>query len=198
MDWADAIGVPIIVVVIAGIFVLVAQKAGERAETDRELQLDRTREETLRSYLDRISDLVLERSLIESAADSPERAIALARTRNALNTLDGPRKGLLVRFLNKSRLIRNGHTVIPLFSTDLTSIDLSGAVLRGCDFSGANSSDADLYNADLSECNLEHCVLTNEQLAQCAQLSGAILPNGDLATEQSLKQLQIEDLERWS
>ena len=127
LDWADAIGVPIIVVVIAGIFVLVAQKAGERARIERELQLDQAREETLRAYLDRISDLVLERGLTESATDSPERAIAIARTHNALTTLDGPRKGLLIRFLNESRLIRIGHTVIPLTMTNLSNIDLSGA-----------------------------------------------------------------------
>jgi hypothetical protein len=198
LDWANAIGVPIIVVLIAGIFGLISRQTGNRAQEERELQEDRAREETLRSYLDRIADLVLEKGLGESEIDSPERAIALARTHNVLTTLDGRRKGLLVRYLKASQLIHNGRTVLPLNLADLTNSDLSGADLRACDFSGANLSNADFYDADLRNCNFENCVLTNEQLAQCAQLNGAILPNGDLATEQTLEQLQIEDRERWS
>ena len=136
--------------------------------------------------------------MVNSENDSPERAIALARTHNALSMLDGRRKGQLVKFLNDSQLIRNGQTVISLNLADLTYSNLGSMDLRGCDFSGANLRDADFYNSDLTECNFENCVLTNEQLAQCAELNGAILPNGDLATDQTLEQLQIEDRERWS
>ena len=197
-DWFDAFGTPFIVVVIAGIFGLISQRTGRRAQEERALQDERAREETLRSYLDRVSELVLERDLVNSENDSPERAIALARTHNALSMLDGRRKGQLVKFLNDSQLIRNGQTVISLNLADLTYSNLGSMDLRGCDFSGANLRDADFYNSDLTECNFENCVLTNEQLAQCAELNGAILPNGDLATDQTLEQLQIEDRERWS
>ena len=197
-DWADAVATPIIVVVIAGAFGLMSLRTGKRAQAERELQDDRAREETLVSYLDRIAELVLEKGLAESEIYSPERAIAIARTHNALTKLDGPRKGLLVRFLNASRLIRNGQTIIPLSLADLTNSNLSSADLRACDLSGANLSDADFHNADLRECNLENCVLRNEQLAKCDYLAGAILPNGDVATEQTLYQLQSEDIKRWS
>ena len=212
-DWIDAFGTPIIVVVIAGIFGLISRQTGKRAQEERELQDDRAREETLRSYLDRISELVLERALVKSEIDSPERAIALARTHNALTILDGPRKGLLVRFLNDSQLIRNGQRVISLSLSDLTNSNLGSIDLRASDFSGANLRDAYLYNSDLREsnfencvltnadlrgCNLENCVLTHEQLALCAELVGAILPNGELATAQTLGQLQDDVLEQWS
>ena len=189
-DWADAFGTPVIVALIAAIFGFAAQGAGTRAQANRELQDDRAKEETLRSYLDRIAELVLEKNLADSDTDSPERAIALARTHNALTTLDGPRKGLLIRFLKASQLIQNGSTIIPLSLADLTDSDLSGADLRACDFSGANLRDTDLYNADLRGCNFENCVLTNGQLAQCAELVGATLPNGDFATAETLQQLQ--------
>lgn len=195
-DWLSAFVTPIVAVLIAGFFGIATQQAGRRAQTERNLQNDRAREETLRSYLDRIAELVLEKGLADSGTDSPERAIALARTHNALTTLDGPRKGLLIRFLKASQLIQNGSTIIPLSLADLTDSDLSGADLRACDFSGANLRDADLYNADLRGCNFENCVLTNSQLAQCADLVGAILPNGDLATEQTLQQLQEDELEQ--
>ena len=181
---------------IAGVFGLAALKNGQRAQADRELQDNRAREETLRSYLDRIAELVLEKNLADSDTDAPQRAIALARTHNALTTLDGPRKGLLVRFLKAAQLIQNKSSVIPLSLANLTDSDLSGADLRACDFSGANLSDADFFNSDLRECNLENCVLSNEQLAQCADLVGAILPNGELATDQTLNQLQSEGFER--
>ncbi|MCH8802159.1 MAG: pentapeptide repeat-containing protein [Chloroflexi bacterium] len=197
-EWADAVATPIIVVVIAGIFGLTARGTRQRAQADRELQDDRAREETLVSYLDRIAELVLEKALAKSEIASPERAVALALTHAALRTLDGRRKGLLIRFLNDSQLIRNGRAVVALTLADLTNSNLSSTDLRACDFSGANLSDADFYNADLRDCNLENCVLSNEQLAQCAGLAGAILPNGDLATEQTLDQLQSEDFEQWS
>ena len=210
-DWSDAVATPIIVVVIAGIFGLIALRAGKRAQVERELQDDRAREETLSSYLDRIAELVLEKGLAKSEIDSPERAIALALTHAALRTLDGPRKGLLVRFLNDLQLIRNGRAVVPLTLADLTNSNLSSADLRACDLSGANLRDAYLYNSDLREsnlencvltdadlhgCNFENCVLTNRQLAQCADLDEAILPNGDLATAQTLQQLQENELEQ--
>ena len=207
-DWADAVATPIIVVVIAGVFGLIALGTRRRAQAERDLQDDRAREETLSSYLDRISELVLDKDLVDSDTDSPKRAIALALTHAALRTLDGPRKGLLVRFLNDLQLIRYGRTVVPLSLADLTNSNLSSADLRACDFSGANLRDAYLYDSDLREsnfencvltdadlrgCNFENCVLTNRQLAQCADLDGAILPNGDLATAQTLRQLQDEE-----
>ena len=197
-DWADAVATPIIVVVIAGVFGLIALGTRKRAQAERDLQDDRAREETLSSYLDHSSELVLDKGLARSEIGSPERAIALALTHAALRRLDGPRKGLLVRFLNDLQLIRSGQTVVPLSLADLTNSNLSKADLRDCDFSGANLSDADLHNADLRECNLGNCVLTNEQLAKCDQLAGAILPNGDLATDQTLYQLRSEDIKRWS
>ena len=191
-DWADAVATPIVVVGIAGIFTVISLRAGRRTQDERALQLDRAREETLRFYLDRIAELVLDKGLIDSDNDSPVRAIALARTHNALTRLDGPRKGLLIKFLKESQLIRNGQAVISLALADLTNSDLSGANLRDCDFSGANLHDADFYNADFHGCDFENCVLTNQQLARCTDLAGAVLPNGDVATEETLQQLQAE------
>ena len=192
-DWVDAVATPIVVVVIAGAFSFFSLWARKRDRTEHELQDDRAKEETLRSYLDRISELVLEKGLVDSDNDSPVRAIALARTHNALTRLNGLRKGLLVKFLKESQLISNGRTVISLVLADLTDSNLGSMDLRACNFSGANLRDADFYNANLRECNFENCVLTNSQLARCADLDGAILPNGDLATAQTLQQLQYEE-----
>ena len=145
-DWADAVLTPIIAALIVSIIGTIALGTRKRVQAERELQNNLAREETLSSYFDRIAELVLEKGLAKSEIDSPERAIALARTHNALTTLDGPRKGLLVRCLRASQLIQNGSTVIPLSLANLTDSDLSGADLRACDFSGANLLDADLYN----------------------------------------------------
>lgn len=184
-DWIGLLGVPVAVAVIAGLFALAAQRAGVRANQERELNTDRAREATLQTFLDCITDLILEKGLQESEGDSPVRAVAQARTHTALRTLDGPRKGILIRFLHDSGLIVKGHAVLSLALADLTYSDLSGADLRGSDLSGANMRGADLYDADLRNANMHNAVISNEQLAYAKDLLGATLPDGTEITEEA-------------
>ncbi len=80
-----------------------------------------------------------------------------------------------------------------LSGADLSNVDLSnaeglwepgtylwkrGAGLNDADLSNANLSGADLSNANLSGANLKGADVTEEQLAECASLKGAIMPNG--------------------
>ena len=80
-----------------------------------------------------------------------------------------------------------------LSGADLTDVDLSnaeglweegtylwkrGAGLNDADLSNANLSGADLSNANLSGANLKGADVTEEQLAKCASLEGATMPNG--------------------
>jgi uncharacterized protein YjbI with pentapeptide repeats len=53
-----------------------------------------------------------------------------------------------------------------------------GAGLAHADLSGANLIGADLSGADLSGANLKGANVTDEQLAECASLEGAIMPDG--------------------
>lgn len=181
-DWMEVFGVPVVVVVIAGGFAIWGQRASQRAEQDRERDTERAREATLRGYLDRMSDLILNYALQESAEDSPTRAVAHARTLGALRSLNGPRKGILVRFLHESDLIKNGHRVVSLDGADLTGSDLSFANLKGSDLSGANLRDADFAKADLRDANLKSSVVDNDQLAKAKDLLGGIMPDGTKMT----------------
>ena len=97
-DWIDVLGVPLVVVVAGGLFGFAThQRAGQRAELGRELATDQARQDTLRAYLDRMTDLVLqEKRLLNSEPGSAIRAVAQAQTFAALRTLDGARKAILV------------------------------------------------------------------------------------------------------
>lgn len=175
-DWIGLLGVPLAVTLIAGLFVMIAQRSGERARVERELNIDRAREATLQGFLDRITDLIIDRGLLESDEGSPMRAVAHARMHAALRTLDGPRKGILVRFLHDSQLLIKGRAIVSLTLADLQGSDLSGADLSGSDISGANLAGADLYLADLANADLTMAVVTRAQLDEARDLDGATLP----------------------
>ena len=174
---------PVTVTIIGGLLAWAAQRAGRRAELESELATDQARQETLREYVNYMADLILNHGLPDASEESPVRAVAHARTLGALRTLNGPRKGILVRFLQESKLIVKDTPVLSLTMADLSGSDLSSADLRKCDLSGANLRDADFYNADLRDANLCRSVVDEEQLAAAADLRGAIMPDGTEMTE---------------
>lgn len=189
-DWIDLLGVPVAVAIIAGLFALAAQRVGERARVERELATDRAREETLQTFFDRITGLILENGLRESEEDSPVRAVAHARTHTAFRTLDGPRKGVLVRFLHDAKLIVKGQAVISLELADLTYSDLSGADLTDSDLRSANLRGADFKYANLQGADLRNAVVTYEQLAYARDLVGASLSDDVEITEEEWQELR--------
>lgn len=183
-DWIDLLGVPLVVAIVAGLFALAAQRAGQRAQLERELVIERAREATLQGYLDRVTDLIVDNSLQESHDDSPLRAVANARTQAALRSLDGPRKGILLQFLQDSKLIVRGRAVISLAFADLTNADLSGAELIDADLSSANLRGADLRDADMGGTDLRNAVVTSEQLELTRNQLGATLTSDSDATSE--------------
>lgn len=183
-DWIDVLAVPVGAALIIGLLSVAAQKANQRAETERELSIEHARESALREYLDHISGLVLDRKLRECDRESPERALAQAWTLETLKGLDGPRKGILVQFLHHSKLITREEVIISLELADLTRSDLSGANLTGADLSHSNLNLADLYDADLSRADLYRSVLGGEQLAKAKTAIGARTPDGKTMTQE--------------
>ncbi len=179
-----------------------------RDKTERELSEEGLREAALQSYIDRITELMLERGFGLSDGKPTSdftgiRAVARARTLTTLRSLDGRRRGLLLRFLHDSALIgTNGEEKEALINlhgaglseatlrgadlswadlrgADLLGSDLSWADLRGCDLSGAYLSGADLSGADLSGADLRSAVLRGADL-NGANLRGADLTGADL------------------
>lgn len=183
-DMLEVLGVPLTVVVIAGLFAVSSQRAAQRADLERELQNERAQEGILQAYLQQMTDLLVAHNLSRARKDSTATAAAHAQTYAALRTIDGPRKGVIVRFLHDAGLITRGRAVIDLALADLRSADLAGAQLGKADLKSANLQGADFLGANLRDADLQDAAVTVEQLARAADLVGARMttPDGETVT----------------
>jgi hypothetical protein len=115
--WLELLIIPVVLAVGAFWFNQKARE-GERQQRENELKIanqqrqneleladQHRREEALQRYLDRMSELILDKDLRESKRDAAVRAAARARTLTVLRSLDGNRKGQVARFLYESGLI---------------------------------------------------------------------------------------------
>jgi Pentapeptide repeats (8 copies) len=143
----------------------------QQRDTARAIAEDKQREATLNTYLDRMSELLLDQNL----KDPKVRELARARTLTALRSLDPFRKGVLVQFLYESGLIKNDNLVVDLTDADLSNVDLSSA-----DLSNANLSGANLFGTNLSNATLTHAFLF-EATVTGPNLSNAILIDANLS-----------------
>jgi uncharacterized protein YjbI with pentapeptide repeats len=128
--------------------------------TQNWIAVDNQREGALQTYIDKMSDLMLDKGLRVSKDDDEIRNVARTRTLTVLRMLDGNRKALVVQFLWESRLI-----------TPTMIVNLEGADLI----------DVELFGADLPHVNLSRTTLMN------AHISSAQLPNSNLSTTNLIK-----------
>ena len=108
-----------IFVSLAGLFIGVRQ-FNDQQQTNATNLVDQQHQDTLSNYLNDMSNLVLNKQLTSVGSDSQITAIAIARTATALRNLDGPDKGILVRFLWEAGLIFRPNPVLDLYHMDLT------------------------------------------------------------------------------
>ncbi len=150
-----------------------------------------TQQQTIDSYFQGISDLVLdEEGLLE---DWPqERAIAEGRTAAILSSIDAGGKAKVLRFLSRSRLLsplqrdrRLGRAMLDGkggYAEDrdygVRVIDL-GVMLAGTDLSGTDLRWTDLSDINLIRANLQGCDMVKANLARTI-LCGAVLAGSDL------------------
>lgn len=197
-DWLDLLIVPVILA-IGGFIVNSTVQRAERvrvekqAETDRQLADDRFKEEALQSYLDRMTELLLEKELSKTERSSEADTVARARTLTILRSVDGARKGLLINFLYEAGLIQD-DPIIHLDAADLrfsilrdamlNSINLEDAILSQSNFSYASLTRARLARAKFRQSRLDGVILTESDLTETdfsqsrligADLSGAII-----------------------
>lgn len=162
-----------------------------------------TQQQTIDSYFQGISDLVLdEEGLLE---DWPqERAIAEGRTAAILSSVDAGGKAKIVRFLSQSRLLtplrrdrRLGRAILDGsggYQEDRAEgvrvIDL-GVMLAGANLSGSDLRWTDLSEVNLIRANLSHCDFVKTNFARTilcdanltgSDLMGARLYYGSAAT----------------
>jgi hypothetical protein len=71
----------------------------QRAAAERELAEQRAQDEALQAYLDQMSQLMLERKLLEAEQGDPVHTLAQARTSTAILRLDAEHNESVTRFL---------------------------------------------------------------------------------------------------
>src|SRR6266566_6691243 len=149
-DWLGLLAV-LAIPVVAGIgaawFTAQLGRANDRRNNleqmkNQKIVANQFQQALLQSYLDRMSELLLEKHLRLSSEDDEVRKVARARTLATLLSLDGVHKGNLLQFLSESGLIDRNRSVIDLLHADLSSTNLHGAVLQSTDLVGTNLSQA--------------------------------------------------------
>ena len=164
-DWLDLLIVP------AALAILGFWLSSQEKRTERHVAEARAQSEALQAYLDRMSEMILERDLPKSVKADPVRTVARAQTLTALRQLSPLGRGVVLQFLYESKLIGTkadeGKTINPVVT------------LFGADFSGAQADGLDLQGADLRGVNLNNASLRGARLGD-ALLHGTKLRGADL------------------
>ena len=182
-DWLQLLIVP---AVLAGAVTIYNQAQTDKADQRQADQAAESRKQAaaanqdtiFQSYLSQMSALMVTKKLLGSRPNSPVTDVGRVLTFGFMSAMDGKRKGEVVRFLFRARLLGN-----PLRNTgrrpgapliNLAAADLRGANLAGADIEDANLTGADLTGADLTGANLQTTVLDGATLEH-ANLSNSIL-----------------------
>jgi hypothetical protein len=181
-DFLQLLIVPLVLAVI-GLWFATRQDArqqqfeNQRSDAERKFADQRSQDEALQSYLDQMSQLLLDSKLLEAEQDTPLCTVAQARTSTLILRLDAEHNESVTRFLINSGLAVSGEASARLLrEITLSHATLSDAYLSGADLSYADLSYADLSGADLRNANLSNAVLSN------VLLSNAVLSDANLLT----------------
>ena len=176
----------------------IAEKNRElQQQTDLEIAANNQQAAALQTYLDQISELLLNKYLgMLRPEDGNVRKIARTRTLIILRQLDLELKGSILQFLYEAGLINgdkdkvviqlqgadlNGANLTRIFlnGVNLSRVDLNEAILYRALLTNAILELADLRGANMREADLIRCDLSNADLTE-ADLSGAILIGANL------------------
>ncbi|HLH61846.1 MAG TPA: pentapeptide repeat-containing protein [Ktedonobacteraceae bacterium] len=198
-DWLQLLVIPAVLAIGGYLFNYTTSENERKSRDSRDktasnIALDNQREAILQSYIDKVSQMLLEKKLSDKATKEA-KTIGRVRTLTTFPHLDGQRKRVVLMFLYETRLLDKDHTIVPLKEADLSFINLisanlhranlSGTILfkadlRFVDLSGADLSDANLTEADLSFADLSDANLSGADFSG-ADLSGANLSRADLS-----------------
>jgi len=185
-DWMQLLIIPAVLTIGAFLFNR-AERSSEQA-----IALDNQRAAALQTYLDRMSELLLEKNLRTSKPDDEVRTVARSQTLTVLRNLDANRKRTLLQFLYESGLINNdeSHGIVSLERASLQGVNLHNADLEGANLNRTSLRNADLRNANLDKTSLCRARLSDANLTEAnlgeadltdAILSGALLRNANLS-----------------
>jgi hypothetical protein len=186
-DWVTLLIIPL---ALAGVGYVYTSYETRRTQA---VERSRAQEERIRTFLDEMDKLLIERHLRASLRDADERKLARTRILTVLLNMDIGRKRRPLKAIYELRLVDRNNPIVSLSQADLDDAELSEAILPGIDLQGvyarrANLRNANLKNADLrgaylteadlSGANLSGADITQEQLDQVKSLEGTILPDG--------------------
>jgi uncharacterized protein YjbI with pentapeptide repeats len=179
-----ALAIPIVVAVGTAVFAtrqtqISEENRKQQHDTDLQIAENQQQEELLRTYFDKISELLLDK---EQSTNPNIQAIVRARTLATLHILNTERKTIVLRFLHDSAFLQHVKSFLyslDLNHTNLNSIDLSEANLSYANLNRVNLNSANLSGADLSYANLNRVNLNRVNLNR-ANLSYAYLSGADL------------------
>jgi len=206
-DWLQLLIIPLVLALAA--FALNAtqdsrdrKQEDRRAARDRAIAADRAQEDTLRAYLQQMSDLITNQRLRATGRQGRSDVPTLERvlTLIALRRLNSERKSLVVQFLAESHLITRtviyretargprvdveGDPQVTLYHADLrgvvlrdlppssTEYESGGEAIVAEDFSGANLQHADFRGAGVDAVSFDEADLRNADFTD-AYLDGA-------------------------
>ncbi|WP_341532188.1 pentapeptide repeat-containing protein (plasmid) [Nostoc sp. UHCC 0302] len=208
-DWlslAGTLAIPILVAILGYQFQRREQKRTEQqSNLEREIAEINSREEGIEAYIDRMSDILLDKQLsqkiktldfsdVKKTREKIEQdseldtAINVARVRSSsiLRRLssDQERQARILYFLRDTELLKfifieAKLEKINLKESVLNDSNLSGANLRGANLSGANLRGANLDGVDFKATDLRGADFKAAEL-QGAELQGADLRGADL------------------
>jgi uncharacterized protein YjbI with pentapeptide repeats len=190
-DFMQLLMTPILLAVLASGLQDCSKKNEQQAANTKDKQ------EKLTKYLDEMSGLLLEKSLLNSKfsdlkekTTSPILAIAQAKTVVALTSLDSTRQNSVLQFLESSGLnsLDGERGVLfksKMYGAKLIKANFTRAKMIQAFLQHSNLTDADLTGADLRSIDLEHANLTRADLSESdlrrAQLMTANLVDSNLA-----------------
>lgn len=162
-DWMELLIIPAVLAISAFLF-----NRSER-KSEQKIASERFQEEVLQEYLDRMTELLLEKGLLTSEPESEVRVAARAQTLTTFRILDGKRKGVILKFLSDAKLIEKEAPKVFLEGSDISEADLVGATLY----------ETALYKANMQRADLSHALLCKSWLVE-TDLREAILSEADL------------------
>ena len=181
-DWLQLLIIPFVLAIGGYVFNLTVSRNEQKNtqlhdQTEREIALDNQQEAALQTYIDKMSELLLDKKLRESKPDDELRNVARIRTLTMLYQLNARRTNYMLAFLRESGLV-TGDTdtnIITFSNADLRTINLHGVELYNIDLNRADLNKADLNKANLSRANLSGANLSG------ANLAGALLTKATLS-----------------
>jgi Pentapeptide repeats (8 copies) len=189
-DWLSLVGIPLAGgIVIAGVGYAFNRKQREREEAVERLNAQDT---ALQSYLDQMSDLLVNQHLRSLPRRSDIHKLGEARTLAALLGLDSDHKRRPLKLVYDLGLITIKEPLFELENAgldqaDLSELSLRGASVRRADLRGANLHGADLSRSDLSDADLSRANLLPYDERHPAKLSIHNLKDHALPSQKELR-----------